>query len=292
MAPQSRIRCVTTLRDHTLSVRRRRPVKQSVRAIRGAGRVRRRPVERPRRVRVGRPHAQGVGTVEPRVPPDAQRTHSLCAAPASSRTARRSLIDAATGAGPVRRRSVERQHRFRGVVGPDAQGLERVDRHLPPDAERAHGRSAAPASNRTARRLFADAATGAGLVRRRPVARPRRVRVGRRRAQGVGRDERLLPPDADRAHGPGAAPASSQTARSIARRRRDGRRSGASPSCRTATSSPGRTTTRSRCGKMSRRRWHVWLPCAGLRRISLDVSSPRSSRTVGLFRSASRWRGM
>ena len=36
--------------------------------------------------------------------------------------------------------------------------------------------------------------------------------------------------------------------RSIARRRRDGRRSLASPSCRTAASCPGRPTARSRCG--------------------------------------------
>ena len=47
--------------------------------------MRRRPVERPRRVRVARPHAQGVGRVERTVPPDADRAHGHSAAPASSR---------------------------------------------------------------------------------------------------------------------------------------------------------------------------------------------------------------
>ena len=207
--------------DHTLTPRRAR-----------AGQVRRRPAERPRRVRVVGPHAQGVGRVEQRVPPDADRAHELCAAPASSRTARRSLVDAARNAGPVRRR---------------------------------------------------------------PAERPRHIRLERRHAQGMGPVERSMPPHADRAHEPCAAPASSRHNASIARRRRDGRRSCASSPCRTAASCPGRATARSRCGKMSRGRWHVWLLCAGLRRISPDVSSPRSSRTVGLFRfrvSASRWHGV
>ena len=93
-----------------------------------------------------------------------------------------------------------------------------------------------------------------------------------------------MPPDANRAHELGAAPASSRHNASIARRPRDGRRSRASPRCRMATSCPDRGTTRSRCGKMSKGRWRVWSPCAGLRRISPGVSSPRSSRTVGLFR--------
>ena len=134
------------------------------------------------------------------------------------------------------------------------------------------------------RRSLVDATTGAGLVRRRPVERPRRVRVVGRHAQGLGRLERQVPPDAERAHEHSAAPASSRHNASIARRRREGRRSIALPRCRTAPSCPGRPTARSRCGKMSRGRWHVCLPCTGLRRISPDVSSPRSSRTVGLFR--------
>ena len=57
--------CLQTLRGHTDRVRRRRPVKPHGRllvdAARGAGLVRRRPVERPRRVRVIRRHAQGLG---------------------------------------------------------------------------------------------------------------------------------------------------------------------------------------------------------------------------------------
>ena len=99
-------------------------------------------------------------------------------------------------------------------------------------------------------RSLVDAARGAGHVRRRPVERPRRVRVGRRHAQGVGRVERSVPPDAERAHERSTAPASSRHSMSIARRRRDGRRSRASPSCRTATSFLGVdiATTRSRCG--------------------------------------------
>jgi len=57
-----------------------------------------------------------------------------------------------------------------------------------------------------------DAATGAGLVRRWPAERLRRVRVARQHAQSVGRFERQVPPHAERAHGLGAAPASIRTA--------------------------------------------------------------------------------
>ena len=102
----------------------------------------------------------------------------------------------------------------------------------------------------TTRRSLVDAATGAGQLRRRPAERSRRFRgrdVGPH-AQGVGRVERSVPPDAERAHERSTAPASSRHSMSIARRRRDGRRSRASPSCRTAASCPGRTTARSRCG--------------------------------------------
>ena len=104
----------------------------------------------------------------------------------------------------------------------------------------------------TTRRSLVDAATGAGQLRRRPAERSRRFRgrdVGPH-AQGVGRVERSVPPDAERAHERSTAPASSRHSMSIARRRRDGRRSTASPRCRTATSFLGVdiATTRSRCG--------------------------------------------
>ena len=100
----------------------------------------------------------------------------------------------------------------------------------------------------TTRRLLVDAARGAGRLRRRPRERPRRLRVTRPHAQGLGRVERSARPDAARAHAPSAMPASSRTKALIARRRNKGRRSSASPPCRTATSCPGRTTTRSRSG--------------------------------------------
>ena len=61
--------CLRTLTGHTNWARRRRPVdttrRSLVDAARGAGRLCRRPVEGPRRVRVERQHAQGVGRVEP-----------------------------------------------------------------------------------------------------------------------------------------------------------------------------------------------------------------------------------
>ncbi len=166
-------------------------------------------------------------------------------------TTRRLLVDAARGAGQLRHRPVERSRRLR-VVRQHAQGVGRVERSVPPDADRAHGLGADPASSRTARRLLVDAATGAGQVRLRPAERPHRVRVERQHAQGVGPVERSVPLDAARAHGLSAAPASRRHNASIARRRRDGRRSFASSSCRTAASCPGRPTARSRCGKMSR----------------------------------------
>ena len=100
----------------------------------------------------------------------------------------------------------------------------------------------------TTHRSLVDAARGAGLLRRRAPGRPRRLRVVRPHAQGVGPVERCLPPDAERAHERSAASASSRHNASIARRRREGRRSIASPPCRTAASCPGRTTTCSRCG--------------------------------------------
>ena len=177
-----------------------------------AGQLRHCPPERPRCVRVARPHAQGVGRAERSARPDAERAHELSAAPASRRTARRSLVDAVRGAGQLRRRPAERPRRVR-VERQQAQGLERVDRHLPPDAARSRGLCAAPASRRTARRSLVDAARGAGLVRRRHVERPRRVRVGRPHGHGVGRFERRVPQDTARAHWLRAAPASCQTKR-------------------------------------------------------------------------------
>ena len=212
MPTQSRYQCVATLHGRTNRVRRRRPVKQSVRAIRGAGPVRRRPAERPRRVRIGRQHAHGVGHVDRPVPPDAARAHARRAAPASSRTARRSLVDAATGAGQLRRCPAARPRRVR-IGRQHAHGVGPVERLVPPDAAGSRGLCAAPASRRTARRSLIDAATGAGLVRRRPPERPRRVRLVGQHAQGVGRVERSARPDATRAHWLRAAPASSRTAR-------------------------------------------------------------------------------
>ena len=190
MPTQSRYQCVATLHGRTNRVRRRRPVKQSVRAIRGAGQVRRRPPERPRRVRLVGQHAQGVGRVARSARPDATRARGLSAAPASSRTARLMLVDTVTGAGLLRRRPAERPRRVR-VVGPHAHGVGPVERPVPPDAAGSRGLCAAPASRRTARRLMlVDAVTGAGIMRRRPVERQRRVRIVRQLAQGVGRVDR------------------------------------------------------------------------------------------------------
>ena len=112
--------------------------------------MRRRPPERPRRVRIGRQHAQDVESVERRVSRDATRAHSLCAAPASSQTVRRLLADTSTGAGLVRRRPPGRPRRVR-VARRQTQGVGRVERSVPPDADRAHGLRAAPASSRLAR---------------------------------------------------------------------------------------------------------------------------------------------
>ena len=220
-------RRLRTLTGHTGAARRRRPVDTTRRllvdAATGTGSERRCPFERQHRVRVGRQHAQSVGRVERTVPPDAARAHGLRATPASSQTARRSLVDAATGAGHVCRRPPERPRRVR-LVGQHAQGVGRVARSARPDATRARGLSAAPASSRTARLMLVDTVTGAGLLRRRPAERPRRVRVGRPHAHGVERRDRRVPPDMARAHGVlelpvRAAPASRRTKAPIARRR-------------------------------------------------------------------------
>ena len=184
-------RRLRTLTGHTGAARRRRPVDTTRRllvdAATGTGSERRCPFERQHRVRVGRQHAQSVGRVERTVPPDAARAHGLRATSASSQTARRSLVDAATGAGHVCRRPPERPRRVR-LVGQHAQGVGRVERSARPDATRAHWLRAAPASSRTARLMLVDAVTGA--LRRRPVERQRRVRIVRQLAQGVGRVDR------------------------------------------------------------------------------------------------------
>ena len=119
--------CLRTLSGHIDSVRRQRPFEprvDRVNAATGAGLMRRWPAELPRRVRVARQHAQGVGRFERQVPPHAERAHGLGAAPASIRTARRLLVDAARGAGPLRRRPAQRPRRVR-VGEPHAQGRRR-----------------------------------------------------------------------------------------------------------------------------------------------------------------------
>ena len=150
MADESRYRRVATLRVNTDYARRPRPVKQSVRAIWGAGQLRRRAVERPRRLRVGRRHAQGLGRVERTVPAYAERAHGLGAAPAPSQTVRRLLADTATGAGQLRRRPPGRPRRVR-VARRQTQGVGRVERSVPSDSDPAlslqRGLGTAPASS-------------------------------------------------------------------------------------------------------------------------------------------------
>ena len=242
--------CLGTLRGHTRSARHRRPVKPCVDCS-----------PTPRRAQVWCVAALPDGHVVSGSRDDklkvwdassGRRLRTLTGHTGAARrrrpvdTTRRLLVDAATGTGSERRCPFERQHRVR-VGRQHAQSVGRVERTVPPDAARAHGLRATPASSQTVRRLLADTSTGAGLVRRRPADRRRRVRVARPHAQGVGRRDRHLP-DADRAHGLCAAPAPSRTPPLIARRRSKGRRSTASPSCRTAASCPARGTTRSRCG--------------------------------------------
>ncbi len=261
-------RCLRTLTGHTGPVRRRRLVDKTRRSLvdaaTGAGLLHHRPVERPRRVRVARQHAQGVGRVDQRVPPDAERAHGPRAAPASSRhnafdrssTLRGTQVNcvAALPNGHVVSGSWDRTLKVWDASSGECLGTLR--------GHTSSARRRRPVD--TTRRSLLDAATGTGLVRRRPVERPRRVRVGRRHAQGVGRVDRSVPTDADRARGPRAMPVSSRTTLLIARRRRDGRRSMASLSCRTATLCPDHGTARSGSGKMARGNWHggwhVWLP--------------------------------
>ena len=87
--------CHQTLTGHTNWARRRRPADTTCRSLvdaaTGAGQRRRCPAERQHRVRVARPHAQGLGRVDRRLPPDITRARERSAAPASSRTARRRL---------------------------------------------------------------------------------------------------------------------------------------------------------------------------------------------------------
>ena len=116
------------------------------------------------------------------------------------------------------------------------------------DAARAHERSAAPASSRhnasIARRCRdgrrSRASPSCRMTASCPGRRKARSRCGTSRA--VTASGRCAGTRTQR----GAGVPSNRA--SIARRRRDGRRSGASPSCRTATSCPDRGTTRSRSG--------------------------------------------
>ena len=159
------------------------------------------------------------------------------------------------------------------------------------EAARAHERSEAPASCQTKRPSNQGRRSPAS-----PSCRTAALCPGRGTARsgcGEGRPASAVGRCADTRATRGAGVQSNRA--SIARRRSKGRRSSASPPCRTATLCPHHRKTRSGSGKMSRGNWHVWLPCAGRRRISPGVSSPRSSRTVGLFRfrvSASRRHGM
>ena len=177
-------RCLCTLRGHTDWARRRRPVKQSVRAIRGAGPVCRRAVEQPRRVRVVRPHAQGVEQVDRSVPRDADRAHGLGAAP----------------------RPVEPQVDCSST--PRGAQVNCV-------AVLSNGRVVSGSDDRTLKVWKVSSGQCLGTLTGHTDLARRRVQSNRK---------------------------------SIAPRRREGRRSIASPSCRTAASCPGRTTARSRCG--------------------------------------------
>ena len=181
--------------------------------------MRRRPPGRPRRVRIGRQHAQGVGRVDIS-PPDADRAHGLRAAPASRRTARRSPVDAATAqvtsvAALSNKRVVSGSTDSRLKVWtyrPNLNYLEQCLHTLTGHTSYARRRRPVKPHGR----LLVDAARGAGgHVRRRPVERQHRVRVERPHAHDVGRFERRVPQDAARAHELSAAPTSSRTARRL-----------------------------------------------------------------------------
>ena len=239
MADEPRYRCVAKLRRHTHWARRRRPVKQSVRAVRGAGQFRRGPVERPRRVRFARRHAHGVERVERSARPDAARAHGLGAAPASSRqhsTTTRGAQVMCVAALP----------NGRVVSGSWDRMLKVWD----------------VSSCRCVRTLRGHTNTAR---RRRPVDNTRRRRDGRRSC--------VSPPCRTATSCPGrptarswcgtSRPASAarhyagtwtrhgagvQSNRAVDRSSTPrGRRSRASPSCRTAASCPGRPTARSWC---------------------------------------------
>ena len=127
-AAQSRYRCVATLRGHTDSARRRRPVEQRVDCS-----------STPRGAQVRCVVALSNGNVV-----SGSRDNTLKVWDVSSGRCLCTLTGHTNSA--LRRRPVD-----------------------------------------TTRRLLADAVTGAGLLRRRAVERPHRVRVVRQHAQGVGR---------------------------------------------------------------------------------------------------------
>ena len=128
------------------------------------------------------------------MPPDADRAH----APASSRTApgiaryeRRRAHGGGGGGGGggpcVAALSNAASCQGRGTAG---SWSERVERTVPPDADRAHETSVAPASSRPQGLIARRRREGRRSVRHRPVERPRRLRVDRQHAQGVGRFDR------------------------------------------------------------------------------------------------------
>ena len=252
--------CRQTL-DHASYVRRRRPVdatrRSLVDAATGAGSVRRRPAERPRRVRVARRHAQGVGRVEQRVPPDADRALRCRAAPASSRqhstTTRRAqvLCVAALPNGHVVSGSADRTLMVWNVATGECRQIwrghtESVRRRRPVkprgrslfDAARAQVTCVAVLSNG---RVVSGSAYRTLMVSN--------VSTGECRQIWRGHTESLNYPSVRRRR-------PDEQKRRLLVDACEGRRSAASPSCRTATSCPYQRTTSS-CGRMSSGRWHV-----------------------------------
>ena len=121
-----------------------------------------------------------------------------------------------------------------------------ISEFMPPDTMASAGRrlveqrvDASPSTRRAQVMCVAD-----------PTEPHRRVRIGRHYRSRCGTYPRGQCIDADRAHeGRGAGV---QSNRASTPRLTTGGRSFASPSCRTAASCPGRTTARSRCGRVER----------------------------------------
>ena len=185
--------CLRTLRGHTSAARHRSPVEQHVECLstqRGTQVWGVAALSEGRVVSGSRDRTLKVWDVS-----SGQCLHTLSGHTGSVRrrrpvdTTRRSLVDAARGAGQLRRRPAERRRRVRGV-GPHAQGVGRVERRVPPDAERAHVPGAAPGSSRTkasiARRRREGRRSGASPPCRTaascPGRRTARSRCGTRRA--------------------------------------------------------------------------------------------------------------